>query len=639
MNNNTPRISSQALFNELGRVADIMPSLVYWLDRNGIVLGVNKRTCLALGGLDVHSKIVGKRHEDFYPRSIARQLTENNRKVIASGTAMEFEEEVVNVITGKTQYYAAVRSPWFDDDGNIIGIIGTSIDITDKKEKERLLIENIKLKHENETQLVISNEQDKFRKVVEQMAHDIRSPLSSLMIVAKISDNIPEKERVALREVANRISNITNNLLSNFKETEVESTVEVEEREAVLVSPEILQILTEKYYQYSDFSIVFTPQFTQAGHFCWIKIQPAAFKRMLSNVINNAVDAYDLKPGTVTVHLDADDEQVHITIEDYGKGMSADVREKILNEIDVSAGKEDGHGIGLGQVRDTLHSNEGRWFIESAVGQGTKFTVVFPRTSKDDWLADSIQLYEGDTVVVLDDDNSIHLAWDLRFQRIRQDHPLIKARHFEQGQEAIDFINGLSAENKQKIFLFADYELLQQNMNGLDVIARTKTTRCALVTSHYANKDVRKAAAQSKTRILPKQLASEVPIHIGKAATQIADSTLKTVDVIFIDDEVCLLESYKMFASGKIVDTYSVPEEFLDAVAQYPKNTRILLDQNFANSALKGIQIAEQLHAMGYTRLFLLSGGALSQLKIPDYLTFLQKGDLDSLEIVLNNMS
>ena len=62
-----------------------------------------------------------------------------------------------------------------------------------------------------------------------------------------------------------------------------------------------------------------------------------------------------------------------------------------------------------------------------------------------------------------------------------------------------------------------------------------------------------------------------------------------------------------------------------------------MLDQNYSNSHLKGTEIAEKLHGMGFTRLYLLSGENLSAIHLPQYLTGIQKMDVGGLENALND--
>jgi signal transduction histidine kinase len=571
------------------------------------------------------------------PEEDAKKIIEIDRLVFATGH--HEGEESFTLPSGKRVIHYVAKNRLLDNDGNVVGLVGTSVDITDRKEKERLALENERLKSETVTQQAIAQEQEKFRKIADQVAHDIRSPLASMLIIVGNCQAIPERERVALRTAANRMNDIANYLLVEHvkKQTASDQAPVDEEREATLVSPLILQTLTEKKYQYQNLSVKFEHHFTQTGNFCWIKVAPTAFQRMLSNIVNNAVDAFDQKEGKVILHLDVDEEQVRVVVEDNGKGMRPELVKKIMDQIAVTEGKKDGHGIGLTQVRETLQNNEGQLKIESEVGVGTKMILTFPRIPPQNWIADSMQLNDDDTVVILDDDSSIHMAWDTRFDKLGQEWPNLTVKHFEIGQETVDFINNLAPDEKKKVLLLTDFELLKQKLDGINVIKQTAIDRSILVTSHYANKTIRHNSVKVGTQILPKQLAYDIPIHITHASVNKqepkASEGLKKVDAIFVDDDQDLLFSFTYaFGQVKKIDTYHDPQRFLSVISQYPKNTKIMLDYNFDNFDKNGIQIAEQLHALGFTQLYLLSGMVSFDQPLPPYLTRIAKDGIDKLE-------
>jgi hypothetical protein len=248
----------------------------------------------------------------------------------------------------------------------------------------------------------------------------------------------------------------------------------------------------------------------------------------------------------------------------------------------------------------------------------------------------------------LDDDGSIHGAWDIRFKPLLCAQPALRLYHFSHGQETLDFFSTLSPVDKEHVLFLSDYELIGQDKNGLQIIEESGIKNTILVTSYYANPQIRDKATLLGIKILPKQMASIVPIDVGAdfpihmstnndgKDRNLRDSDFKDIDVVFIDDEEYLLNGFKFFAIGKKVDIYSDPALFLSNVDQYRKHTKIMLDQNFTNFDKKGIQIADQLHAMGFSRLYLLSGGSFSKSDIPHYLTFIYKGELDNLKAALD---
>jgi len=55
----------------------------------------------------------------------------------------------------------------------------------------------------------------------------------------------------------------------------------------------LLNILSEKRYRYKDLPVEFSHDFSSESNFTFINIEPSAFNRMISNLINNAVGALE----------------------------------------------------------------------------------------------------------------------------------------------------------------------------------------------------------------------------------------------------------------------------------------------------------------------------------------------------------
>jgi PAS domain S-box-containing protein len=628
MESNTKQPTS-AVLKALEVILPVVPTPLYWMSTEGRVLAINDRCLETIGAT---RDIIGKTSYEFYPFETADHILKHNQKVIETGQILSQEERIEDITTGQIKYLTSIKAPLLDDEGNTIGILGTSIEITAEKEAERLRLEN-------ERNLSSLQAQEKFTDLAEQVAHDIRSPVSALLMVLKACHSIPEKERVTLREAATRIQDIANHLLKkskleakSHKLTVAQSTEEAPVREAILLSALLLELVTEKRFQYQDLPIQFETDFTQAGYFAFIQSEISTFKRMISNLINNAVDAFEEKPGKVRIKLDAVAGEIKVVIEDNGKGIPPHVLEKILQNLPVTEGKEDGNGIGLTQVRKTLADNEGKLLIESRIEEGTQITLSFPQTDAPQWFAEQIILRPDSLIVILDDDSSIHTAWDTRFDVIRQAEPGIQIQHFEHAWETLDFLKKLSPEQKDKVVLLTDYELLHQNASGIDVIKKSGLPKCILVTSHYAKPELHTEVIHIGTRILPKEMASEVPIKIIKSAAP-KSSELKKVDLIIVEDDRMLSSALASYFEGThSVVVYEKPEELLKNLSAYEKHTKISLDHSFDNSPLKGLEVAKKLYEEGYTNLLLLSGTEFEPSQLPSYLTFVLKTDPDMLE-------
>ncbi len=117
-------------------IAPILPTPIYWVDRDCVILGANELVLKAIG--IKNENYFGKSVYDIYPYKMADHIKKHNDKVIESGKILSQEEMIETVDTKEIKYYIAVKAPLRDDDGNIIGVVGTSIDITAEKEIERL---------------------------------------------------------------------------------------------------------------------------------------------------------------------------------------------------------------------------------------------------------------------------------------------------------------------------------------------------------------------------------------------------------------------------------------------------------------------------------------------------------------------
>lgn len=111
----------------LEMVAPSIPGPIYWKNKNGIYLGVN-RFALEASGLKTFSNFVGKTDQDLWPR-FACEIIENDHKVMQTGQTIE-EEGAISLPNGEIKYYTAVKIPLRDDKNNIIGIIGNYVDTT-----------------------------------------------------------------------------------------------------------------------------------------------------------------------------------------------------------------------------------------------------------------------------------------------------------------------------------------------------------------------------------------------------------------------------------------------------------------------------------------------------------------------------
>jgi signal transduction histidine kinase len=108
---------------------------------------------------------------------------------------------------------------------------------------------------------------------------------------------------------------------------------------------------------------------------------PVALRRILENLIVNAVESLEGGRGRVLVwtrRVDAGGgpPRVHLGVSDTGRGMTPEARARVFDDFFTT--KPHGTGLGLSIVRRLVGDLGGSVHVESAPGEGTRFTIELP---------------------------------------------------------------------------------------------------------------------------------------------------------------------------------------------------------------------------------------------------------------------
>lgn len=398
-------------------------------------------------------KVVGDRN--------AKELTEqawNNCQEVMRTEKRTVVEEQYNDVT-----YLSVKSPLIID-GEVEGVMGLAVDITERKKLELL-----------ERRKEVQN-------LAESVAHDIRSPLMVLSILANDAF-LPEKKHTALRNVIGSIERILGKLLSKYNNN---GEAKSDKEESICVQVALVEALRLMRYQYSDANVEFD-YVPEASNDCFfLKGDYSDFCRMMFNLMNNAVEALRKNAyGVIKIGFTVDNtnNNVSIYVKDNGCGMPAEIIEKIKSGKIIQTTKNKGHGLGMKQIMKTVNDMNGVLEVNSKENVGTEFRMTFSKSSAPLWFSDKICLKKGDVVIVLDDDPSIFEAWKDVFEPFSNN---ISVKYLTNGREVLNFIS--SFDDKSKLFLLADYELRGQELDGIDIIEHSGMQgKSLLVTSSHAS--------------------------------------------------------------------------------------------------------------------------------------------------------
>jgi signal transduction histidine kinase len=109
---------------------------------------------------------------------------------------------------------------------------------------------------------------------------------------------------------------------------------------------------------------------------------PGQVDQILMNLLTNAAQAMGSKGGTIRVSAKPSDARVLLTVSDDGPGIPADVLPRIFDPFFTTKDVGEGSGLGLSIVHGIVERHGGQIDVESKAGEGTTFTVSFPRPGK-----------------------------------------------------------------------------------------------------------------------------------------------------------------------------------------------------------------------------------------------------------------
>ncbi|MDO9227177.1 MAG: PAS domain S-box protein [Pseudomonadota bacterium] len=125
-----------------------LPDLVWLKDTQGVYLACNARFERFLGRAE--ADILGKSDYDFFNQELAEFFREKDRAAVAAGKPTRNEEEVAFADDGHREWLETIKTPMFDADGTLIGVLGIARDITAARQAQETLLRQGKLLAESQ---------------------------------------------------------------------------------------------------------------------------------------------------------------------------------------------------------------------------------------------------------------------------------------------------------------------------------------------------------------------------------------------------------------------------------------------------------------------------------------------------------
>ena len=218
------------------------------------------------------------------------------------------------------------------------------------------------------------------------ISHDLRSSVNAL----KVSNNklllcLENKNYSELDVLLHRnstIANSTYNLLDNLLNWAQQQTNQLYfEKESLHLFSVIQQISYNYKPLLFDKNISFK---TIISKDIFVFMDLDSLKIIVRNMLDNAIK-FSNENGIISIFTTSENsENIHLVIEDNGKGIKKELIEELMNDKTLLSKKENketiGTGLGLQLCKTMLHKNEGELNIESQIGIGTKMILILPKS-------------------------------------------------------------------------------------------------------------------------------------------------------------------------------------------------------------------------------------------------------------------
>ncbi|HOE10619.1 MAG TPA: ATP-binding protein [bacterium] len=337
--------------NRLENILANIRSGVLVIDNVGRVIRAN-RAALEILGLEKtpnadYREVLG--YEDF------GELVESS---LHRGISI-FQREIKWSRDGHTPVPMQVSTVPLLDGGRIAGLVVTFHDLSSIRKLER--------------QLVLQDRLAALGRLSAGVAHEIRNPLGvikgSAELLRKRFGGMPGEEGLfdfILEEVA-RLSRVVSDFL-NFARPQ---TPELEKVDVNTVIQRSVQ-----YLEHQANSLEIRREFELAGNLPSLQLDPNLFQQVLLNILLNAQEAMP-QGGTIRIRTRRfSAREIAVEIQDTGVGIPPDNLQHIFDPFFTS--KDSGSGLGLSVVHQIVSSHSGRIEVESSVGVGTTFRLIFP---------------------------------------------------------------------------------------------------------------------------------------------------------------------------------------------------------------------------------------------------------------------
>jgi PAS domain S-box-containing protein len=336
---------------------------LYWSEENCRIWGFDPPQ-----GLPDRGMILQRIHPEDRGR-----LLEDVQKAVRERRDYDVELRIV-LPDGAVRYIHGLGHPVFSSSGELVEVVGTNMDVTERKCAEEAL-------RQAQADLAHVNRVTTMGELTASLTHEIRQPISAAVTNAKTclrwlgrdDPDLPEAREAASRLVKDvtRAADIIGRISLLFKKGELQ-------RELVDVNELVREMIALLRSEANRYSISIRTEL--AEDLPKIMADRVQLQQVFMNLMLNGIDAMkETSDGSeLTVKSEADDGQLLISVSDTGVGLPAEQADKIFRAFFTTKGN--GTGMGLPISRSIIESHGGRLWAAGAPGRGATFQFTLPAT-------------------------------------------------------------------------------------------------------------------------------------------------------------------------------------------------------------------------------------------------------------------
>ena len=356
----------------LTAVSDATTDAIFVKDRRGHMLIANPATLRAIG--KDASAVIGRTDAEFLGPEHGAPLMENDRRVLRTGRPEMFEESPAPGVT-----FLSNKTPYRDERGNVVGIIGIARDVTAQKQMEAERADLLAREQRARAEAEATNRaKDDF---LATLSHELRTPLNAILGWVRLLRSGSLDEPTARRALA---------IIDRNVQTQTQLITDLLDVSRIISGKMRLDVRPVDFARVVHAAVDAIRPAAQAASVeimvdvaeSWILGDATRLQQVVSNLLSNAVK-FTPSGGHVRVHLSRFAERVELVVSDTGKGIDPAFLPKIFDrfrQADASTTRQySGLGLGLAIVRHLVELHGGIVTARSeGEGKGTDMRVSLP---------------------------------------------------------------------------------------------------------------------------------------------------------------------------------------------------------------------------------------------------------------------